>query len=313
MKYYPVFIPTLNRYDHFKQCVESLSRNTHADKTELIIGLDYPPSEKYVVGYNKIKEYLPTIRGFKKVTIFERPENYGPGKNWGELQKYAFDHYDAAIASEDDNVFSPCFLDFMNKALEYFWDDNRVRSVSGYLGPQFYGKLKTPLLFSFDNNAWGLGLWKHKDIDSDISDINIFKDILFSFSTSWKVFKASPAIFLLLIGMVKSEKKWGDVSWSTLNIINNTYQLRPSFSFVRNIGHDGSGLNCSDCDVFLQNQVISDEKNFNESFSSVTNIKDNVVKHLLFNHLMPNGVLKKIRFLLGIIHLYLSFRRDSFK
>lgn len=46
MKYYPVLIPTLNRFQHFKECVESLAVCTHADKTELLIGLDYSPDKK---------------------------------------------------------------------------------------------------------------------------------------------------------------------------------------------------------------------------------------------------------------------------
>ena len=117
MTYYPVIIPTLNRYEHFKRCVESLARNTHADKTELVIGLDYPPSKKYEKGYKQIKEYLPSINGFKKITIFGRRENYGVHRNFIALQNYAFEHYDAVISTEDDNEFSPCFLDYMNKAL----------------------------------------------------------------------------------------------------------------------------------------------------------------------------------------------------
>ena len=51
MTFYPVIIYTLNRYEHFRRCVESLARNTHAEQTELVIGLDYPPSEKYVEGH----------------------------------------------------------------------------------------------------------------------------------------------------------------------------------------------------------------------------------------------------------------------
>ena len=57
-KYAPVYIPTLNRYEHFKRCLESLERCTDADKTDVYVGLDYPPSEKYVAGWKKIDEYL---------------------------------------------------------------------------------------------------------------------------------------------------------------------------------------------------------------------------------------------------------------
>lgn len=45
MIYSPVIIPTLNRYEHFRECLESLEHCVDADKTTVYIGLDYPPSE----------------------------------------------------------------------------------------------------------------------------------------------------------------------------------------------------------------------------------------------------------------------------
>ena len=57
-QYAPVWIPTLNRFEHFKRCLESLERCTGADKTDVYVGLDYPPSDKYVEGWKKIDAYL---------------------------------------------------------------------------------------------------------------------------------------------------------------------------------------------------------------------------------------------------------------
>lgn len=51
--YAPVLIPTLCRSEHFIRCIESLKRNTWAQYTDVFIGLDYPPSEKYFDGYCK--------------------------------------------------------------------------------------------------------------------------------------------------------------------------------------------------------------------------------------------------------------------
>src|SRR5574344_2091111 len=101
MNYYPVLIPTLCRYDHFYRCVESLSKNTYADKTELVIGLDYPPSDKYREGYEKIKAYIPTIKGFRKVTVFEHDHNLGANDNFFFLRDYCLWKYDAYIITED--------------------------------------------------------------------------------------------------------------------------------------------------------------------------------------------------------------------
>ena len=123
MTYYPVGIPTLCRYEHFRRCVESLRNNTHANKTELVVGLDYPPSDKYKDGYEKISKYVDTIDGFAKVTVFRHKENLGAVGNWAYVQNYIFQNYDAAIMSEDDNEFAPCFLEYMDRCLEKYADD----------------------------------------------------------------------------------------------------------------------------------------------------------------------------------------------
>ena len=79
MIYAPVLIPTLNRYEHLRQCLESLSKCTLAEETEVYIALDYPPSDKYVEGWQKTRGYLYSIgnMNFKKIHLIERTENYG--------------------------------------------------------------------------------------------------------------------------------------------------------------------------------------------------------------------------------------------
>lgn len=252
---YPVIIPTLNRYEHFRRCVESLARNTHADETELVIGLDYPPSPKYEEGYRKIKEYLPTITGFKKVTVFERESNYGAVRNNKELTDYVFSRYDAIISTEDDNEFAPCFLDYMNKMLEHYHDDQRVRYVGGFLHTTFYGMSTTGLLFTKEYNAWGSGNWRHKTMTYEERDLAIQR-ILHSTALSWKCFATYPAIFRMLLNMVSKKAVWGDVIKTNLNIVNNEYQVRPAVSLCRNWGNDGSGINCR-VDDTLEHQEIS--------------------------------------------------------
>lgn len=250
MKYYPVLIPTLNRYEHFKRCVESLARNTHADKTELIIGLDYPPSKKYEKGYKQIKEYIPSIVGFKKVTVFERKENYGAGRNYRDLQKYAFDYYDAVISTEDDNEFSPCFLDYMDKALEKYRDTKEVSSVSGF--NQYYTDTSS-IIFVNDNSAWGFGRWRDKYCPT----IEDTKKILSSFINIIRIFHRYRILLPILFHMMKVRTLYGDAIWTCYNIIYNKYQVRPSLSLVRNWGHDGSGIHCGTTDKYINMRISS--------------------------------------------------------
>ena len=87
MIYAPVIIPTLCRYKHFKECLESLSKCKWAEETEVFVGLDYPAKESHRPGYEKIKSYLKEVGNmtFKKIHVFEREVNYGGGKNYSSI------------------------------------------------------------------------------------------------------------------------------------------------------------------------------------------------------------------------------------
>lgn len=66
MIYAPVLIPTLNRYDHLRRCLESLSRCSWAEYTDVFVALDYPPEqnrEKYEDGWRQNRAYLRSLQG----------------------------------------------------------------------------------------------------------------------------------------------------------------------------------------------------------------------------------------------------------
>lgn len=248
MTCYPVYIPTLNRYEHFRNCVESLARCTHADKTELVVSLDYPPSEKYVEGWKKIKAYLPTLQtlGFGKVKVFEQTKNLGPTKNNQVAKDYCIAHYDAYISSEDDNVFAPCFLDFINKAIERYWDDPKVLTVCGYTQAAAEDARQGAAYLSPDHCGWGTALWHHKErpIVEGYANPSWPRCFLRRPLFVLRFLLTYPIGFVMFWKMVRAGKKYGDLCRTAYNFANRTYQLRPTKSLVRNCGQDGSGLHC---------------------------------------------------------------------
>ncbi len=266
MTYYPVLIPTLNRYEHFKACVESLQQCTYANKTELVVGLDYPPADRYRDGYEKIKAFLPTIKGFAKVTVFEREHNYGAIKNWYALADYCLERYDAFIATEDDNIFSPCYLDYMNQAFERFRDDSSIVSVSGYSHPASLGTSTKSAYLSYTHSAWGEGYWKHKyrQVERTIEDDAFFHRIVRTKGLAMRVASIYPRGYWSLLDILKSGGRdfWGDLKWALYNITTGHFQLQPAVSLVRNMGCDGSGLHC-DVDQTFSQQTISSDTTFN--------------------------------------------------
>lgn len=290
MNYYPVAIPTLCRFEHFKRCVESLAKNTHAANTELIIGLDYPTKEEHWDGYNKINSYIPNISGFKKITLFRREYNYGAEANSIDLANYAFSKYDAYIYTEDDNEFSPCFLDFMNKALEKYKYEEKISSVSGYCAIAYENIAKKGIIYTHDNNAWGFGLWKHKENIKE--NLLICEKIWNSTVIFWKTFFKAPAITIMFATMMLQKEQWGDVIRSINNIHNKTFQVRPYVSLVRNRGCDGSGLHCENIDSLMSEQYISVEKKF--QLADNNEIKNSLHFSTEFYFLLPHNKLKAL-------------------
>ncbi len=264
MNYYPVCIPTLNRYEHLKACVESLQRCTHADKTELVIGLDALPAppndEVYREGHEKVKAYLPTITGFAKVTILERDTNYGAERNSIALEEYCLERYDAFIFTEDDNVFSPCFLDFMNKALERYKDDEHISSVCGYCCSEDYGISPYSAYLTYDDTAWGTGYWRHKwgKAKREIDSKTFLRKVIMSKAAIDKFLDVYPEGLGMLLDMIKMNQSWGDVKQTAYNIMTGHFQVKPSISLVRNMGFDGSGVHCTTVPSFSQ-QIITQQ------------------------------------------------------
>lgn len=265
MRCLPIIIPTLNRFEHLKNCIESLSRCKYANETDLIIGLDFPPNTEYEEGYLKIKKYIPKISGFKKVIVFERESNYGAVLNSQELTIYAKQNYDGWIYTEDDNVFSPSFLEFINSSIETFWNDNNVLSISGFLNRNQYNE-SADYILTEDYSAWGTAIWTHKFEPTNECKA---KMILFSTVKSWKIFIKYPACLKMLIDMYLKRTIYGDTIKTAVNILNNEKQIRPAISMVRNMGHDGSGLHCGENDNGFSTQAISTSNSYQINSNSI--------------------------------------------
>ena len=267
--YAPVIIPTLCRHDHFKACLESLRKCTHANKTEVYIGLDYPLKESHWEGYNKIVAYLDSIKsdhGFKKLHIIKREKNYGVGSNGNarSLRDYILSRFDNYIFSEDDNIFAPAFLDYCNKGLEKYRNDESIIAICGYRN--YYN-------FKFANNtiarqgmdfvAWGYATWKDR-IDSYV----ILSPQWFRHQFSIKrfvSFRRTNGNYRALGWLQHCFRPHRDFSVydDTLSVMMglvNKFTIMPSVSLVKNIGADGSGWHFQDkrteLDHILKNQEI---------------------------------------------------------
>lgn len=267
-QYAPVLIPTLNRYEHFKRCLESLERCTGADMTDVYVGLDYPPSDKYRKGWEKIDLYLKEkekMHCFKNLYVRRRDHNCGvgkPGSNGSLLLEEIKKVSDRYIESEDDNEFSPNFLVYMNKAFEMFKDNERIMCVSGYNHRELQNISSDSVYCSYDAPAYGLGFWcdKKKKYDKWTYE-NLLTEIKHKPIISLKMAFSYPRILNMAITMIKEKENYGDVRYATYNMFHNTFCLCPTLSLSRNWGCDGSGLHSGFIEGIEKNE-ISSERDF---------------------------------------------------
>lgn len=258
MKYSPIGIPTLCRYEHFRRCVNSLLQNTHANKTELVIALDYPPSDKYMSGYNKISEFLNSIEGFAKVTVIRHKENKGAIANWKFLMNYLFSISDSIIMTEDDNEFSPCFLDYMNKALEKYKNNPKVYWVTGYAHPYMENTTANNVLFKHGVCALGMGLWRDKEQIYQQKDYKYFEGEVTNLKRLWNVLKRYPLGIPGEISMLYKKVDYSDIRKGIFCRTEDVFQLWPRVSMIRNWGFDGSGEHCGNDPKFALQKIHID-------------------------------------------------------
>lgn len=245
--YAPVIIPTLCRYEHFKRCLESLESCSLAEKTEVFVGLDYPPSDKYVEGWKKIDTYLSIKEKknvFKKLMVFRRKTNCGVGSensNDGLLFKYVMERYSNYIFTEDDNEFSPCFLEYMNWGLLKFKNDKTIYSICGF------SRMNLPFL---TNNvyklntkfvAWGFGSWADRwEEFNKMRSRSALYEYLEGMPLCEMLFKNNKTASAI-VTMLREHKFLGDCIVRTLPL-EQRYCVYPKLSVVRNWGTDGSGV-----------------------------------------------------------------------
>ena len=277
MIYAPVIIPTLNRYKHFKQCLESLERCFLSDKTTVYVGLDYPPSDKYVEGWKKIDAYLKekeTKNGFGNLIVFRRDHNLGLGINGNSanLHNFVRQHHDRYITSEDDNVFSPNFLEYINKGLELYIDDPRVFCICGYTQPySFLFKDNNHFFHNTDMSAWGYGSWTSKtNVFINEARNSIFHRT-FSLKNYLKVRKHGFNRLMQYISYVCRDENQPfplvDCVISVYCILTNMYVVCPSMSKVRNIGWDLDGQSFQDKKVLERNKKFA-ERHMNQQIDT---------------------------------------------
>lgn len=135
MKLAPIVLFAYNRASHVRLTLESLSANELAADSDLFIYADGPKPSATAEQIQKINEVRKVIREkkwCKTVTINESAVNKGLANSIIEGVTNIVNKFDKIIVIEDDVIFSPYFLKFMNDAIELYKDQAQVLSIGSW-------------------------------------------------------------------------------------------------------------------------------------------------------------------------------------
>ena len=304
MKKLPILIVVYNRYYHFVRCVESLKKCPEAINSELFISSDFYKSKKDENNVNMIRKYIKNIDGFKKVNYVFFDTNVGQRYASNYLKEKIFENYDATIFSEDDNEFSPKFLNFMNIMYDYYGKKNDVFSFSGFsnniLKPNYKSE-KDRLYGSTAFAAWGYLLKKknHYAMKAFTDKNSIYDTLTLDLNNKnfiKKINSISLAYYPHLLDCLLNKKEIAfDYSVSYYCLKNNLINIQNTNTYVKNFGHDGSGLR-NEKNKSLQ--LLMKKIDFSKKIPELIEVEDIPLNNGLFGFYANNRIKYKMKIFL---------------
>jgi hypothetical protein len=177
MKLSPIVLFTYKRLDTLKQTVETLQKNYLASKSNLFIFSDAAKGEQDAEGVDNVRNYIKSITGFETVTIYESQLNKGLANSIIEGVSEILKIHETVIVLEDDLVSSSNFLSYMNQALHFYKNEDKVFSIAGYSLPIHNDESELDVYFTSRSSSWGWATWKNRwvTIDWEVKDYPTFK------------------------------------------------------------------------------------------------------------------------------------------
>lgn len=294
----PIILFVYHRPDHTRKTVEALRLNKLASESLLFIFSDCYKNEKDKKAVEEVRNYISTITGFKEIKIILREKNLGLANSVISGVTEVIEKYGKAIVLEDDIVTSPYFLKFINEALEFYKDDKKIYSVSGYNFPiKIPASYKHQIYISPRPSSWGWATWKDRweKVDWAIKDFN---NILSNKNMIWNFNKGGDDLFRMLVNQLEGKIDSWAIRWSYCHFKNHAFSLYPCKSLVKNIGTDYTGTHSKKTNKF--NVEIDNAK---ETFSFLKNLEQNEEIIREFKLFFRKNIFSRILFNIKIFFL----------
>ena len=253
----PIVLFVYNRPWHTQQTVEALQKNELAKESELFIYSDEAKNKDARKSVDAVRKYIDKIDGFKKVTVIKREKNWGLADSIIDGVTKIVNEYGKIIVLEDDLVTSPYFLKFMNEALEFYKNEEKVWHINGYIHPIKNNNMNE-IFFTKFSISWGWATWSDRWIHFTRDPEYLIRKFNKSMINKFNLDKSSKSWNQVTNNQNGKLYTWA-VFWYATIFLNNGFCLNPNKSLVKNIGHDGTGTNCGITHIYnneLNTQII---------------------------------------------------------
>lgn len=252
----PIAVLTYTRLDHLKQTVKALQKNSLARESIIYFFSDAAQKgDEWKV--QLLREYLKTVTGFKKIFLEERKTNSYLENTVGNVEKI-LKYYGKGIILEDDIVTASGFLKYMNDALNYYENNDKVFSVTGYSPPISLPDDYVKDYFTLRRfSGWGAGLWGSKYFKMKPLTVEEFES-----ADKKNISTYGTDLLTMMDKQAKGGIRANDVNMMFYQYKTDMMTIYPKKSLVQNIGHDGSGVHCGVSDKFYHSELWDKTKNF---------------------------------------------------
>ena len=241
----PICLFTYKRLAETIKTVEALRNNYLASESDLFIFSDNAKSEVDLIKVIEVRNYLCTIDGFNSVQIIKSEQNNGLAKSVILGVSKIIDLFGKVIVLEDDLITSKNFLDFMNMALFFYENNQKIYSISGYTMNLTSNKTSNQDYYiAYRASSWGWGTWKDR-WDTIDWDAKLYRKTLVNPLMHIKFLRGGSDMPMMLWKQMNGKLDSWAIRWCFQQFIDNKYTIYPTKSKVVNIGFGNNATNTS--------------------------------------------------------------------
>ena len=245
----PIVVFAFNRPVHLKKTLSALSKNIGAKDSNMYLFIDGPRNtDDLNLIHACVNIYNEFSNKFKTLELKQSHTNKGLANSIISGITLILQNYSKVIVVEDDLVTSPYFLDFINRGLEQYENEDNVASIHGFVLP-FSNPIQKPF-FMKGADCWGWGTWANRwklfnpdgqVLLNQLRSKNLINEFNFGGSYSFSE---------MLENQITGKNNSWAIRWHASMFLNNKLTLYPAQTYVENIGFDGSGTHTGETSIF---------------------------------------------------------------